>query len=92
MQDVDISSEYKNYSASTRLSLEAWSGSLLDLGLVCTLRVHLLNFLFNFENGPFFSDVVFGSKDRRIGRYCILTLSYIFHDTDASFNASFLYY
>ncbi|OAY40762.1 DExH-box ATP-dependent RNA helicase DExH1 isoform X2 [Manihot esculenta] len=33
-EDVDISSEYKNYSASTRLSLEAWSGSLLDLGLV----------------------------------------------------------
>ncbi|KAF2323819.1 hypothetical protein GH714_042404 [Hevea brasiliensis] len=32
--DVDIDSKYKNYSASTRLSLEAWSGSPLDLGLV----------------------------------------------------------
>ncbi|KAF2321225.1 hypothetical protein GH714_035758 [Hevea brasiliensis] len=33
-EDVDIDSKYKNYSASTRLSLEAWSGSPLDLGLV----------------------------------------------------------
>ncbi|KAJ0088115.1 hypothetical protein Patl1_32728 [Pistacia atlantica] len=32
--DVDIDSTYKNYSASTRASLEAWSGSQLDLGLV----------------------------------------------------------
>uniref|UniRef100_A0A6N2NJ71 RNA helicase n=1 Tax=Salix viminalis TaxID=40686 RepID=A0A6N2NJ71_SALVM len=30
----DIGSQYKNYRASTRLSLEAWSGSQLDLGLV----------------------------------------------------------
>ncbi|XP_031279106.1 DExH-box ATP-dependent RNA helicase DExH1 isoform X2 [Pistacia vera] len=33
-EDVDIDSTYKNYSASTRASLEAWSGSQLDLGLV----------------------------------------------------------
>ncbi|KDP36104.1 hypothetical protein JCGZ_08748 [Jatropha curcas] len=33
-EDVDIDSEYKNYSTSTRTSLEAWSGSELDLGLV----------------------------------------------------------
>ncbi|KAA3464041.1 ATP-dependent RNA helicase DHX36 isoform X2 [Gossypium australe] len=36
--DVDIDSEYKNYSASTRHSLEAWSGSQIDLGLVCNLQ------------------------------------------------------
>ncbi|GLT94813.1 hypothetical protein SLE2022_125340 [Rubroshorea leprosula] len=33
-EDVDIDTQYKNYSASTRHSLEAWSGSQLDLGLV----------------------------------------------------------
>lgn len=33
-EDVDIDSHYKSYSASTRQSLEAWSGSKLDLGLV----------------------------------------------------------
>ncbi|XVE75856.1 hypothetical protein DITRI_Ditri12bG0125100 [Diplodiscus trichospermus] len=33
-EDVDIDSHYKNYSASTRHSLEAWSGSQIDLGLV----------------------------------------------------------
>ncbi|CAN0847570.1 DExH-box ATP-dependent RNA helicase DExH1 [Linum grandiflorum] len=33
-EDIDIDSHYKNYSASTRLSLEAWSGLQLDLGLV----------------------------------------------------------
>ncbi|XP_031498621.1 DExH-box ATP-dependent RNA helicase DExH1 isoform X2 [Nymphaea colorata] len=33
-EEVDISSHYRNYSASTRRSLEAWSGSQLDLGLV----------------------------------------------------------
>ncbi|KAI7744279.1 hypothetical protein M8C21_018114, partial [Ambrosia artemisiifolia] len=32
--DADISSVYKSYSASTRQSLEAWSGSETDLGLV----------------------------------------------------------
>uniref|UniRef100_A0A2N9J2C4 RNA helicase n=1 Tax=Fagus sylvatica TaxID=28930 RepID=A0A2N9J2C4_FAGSY len=32
--DADIDSHYKNYSVSTRKSLEAWSGSQLDLGLV----------------------------------------------------------
>lgn len=33
-EDVDIGSHYKGYSMTTRQSLEAWSGSLLDLGLV----------------------------------------------------------
>lgn len=33
-EDVDIDTEYKNYSASTRHSLESWSGSQLDLGMV----------------------------------------------------------
>ncbi|CAN1772467.1 DExH-box ATP-dependent RNA helicase DExH1 [Linum perenne] len=33
-EDIDIDSHYKNYSPSTRLSLEAWTGSQLDLGLV----------------------------------------------------------
>ncbi|KAJ8754471.1 hypothetical protein K2173_005632 [Erythroxylum novogranatense] len=33
-EDTDIDSHYKNYSASTRLSLESWPGSQLDLGLV----------------------------------------------------------
>ncbi|KAE8125212.1 hypothetical protein FH972_020045 [Carpinus fangiana] len=33
-EDVDIDSHYKSYSTSTRKSLEAWSGSQLDLGLV----------------------------------------------------------
>ncbi|XP_020576741.1 DExH-box ATP-dependent RNA helicase DExH1 [Phalaenopsis equestris] len=33
-EDVEIDSCYKNYSMSTRQSLETWSGSLLDLGLV----------------------------------------------------------
>ncbi|XP_059451843.1 DExH-box ATP-dependent RNA helicase DExH1 isoform X2 [Corylus avellana] len=33
-EDIDIDSHYKNYSTSTRKSLEAWSGSQLDLGLV----------------------------------------------------------
>ncbi|KAL8214402.1 hypothetical protein R6Q57_003851 [Mikania cordata] len=32
--DADISSVYKSYSATTRQSLEAWSGSETDLGLV----------------------------------------------------------
>ncbi|KAK4582595.1 hypothetical protein RGQ29_025695 [Quercus rubra] len=33
-EDADIDSQYKNYSVSTRKSLDAWSGSQLDLGLV----------------------------------------------------------
>ncbi|KAG2686728.1 hypothetical protein I3760_09G021100 [Carya illinoinensis] len=33
-EDVNIDSYYKNFSTSTRKSLEAWSGSQLDLGLV----------------------------------------------------------
>ncbi|KAK6944129.1 Helicase-associated domain [Dillenia turbinata] len=32
--DIDIDSHYKSYSTYTRQSLEAWSGSQLDLGLV----------------------------------------------------------
>ncbi|KAG0493771.1 hypothetical protein HPP92_004765 [Vanilla planifolia] len=32
--DVEIDSQYKSYSLSTRQSLEAWSGSVVDLGLV----------------------------------------------------------
>lgn len=34
MQDADIDVQFKNYSTATRKSLEAWSGSQLDLGLV----------------------------------------------------------
>lgn len=33
-EDVDVDARYKNYSTHTRRSLEAWSGSQLDLGLV----------------------------------------------------------
>ncbi|XAR64755.1 RNA helicase [Bertholletia excelsa] len=33
-EDVDINVHYKSYSITTRQSLEAWSGSQLDLGLV----------------------------------------------------------
>ncbi|XP_015900441.3 DExH-box ATP-dependent RNA helicase DExH1 isoform X2 [Ziziphus jujuba] len=33
-EDIDIDSHYRTYSMATRKSLEAWSGSLLDLGLV----------------------------------------------------------
>ncbi|XP_018809874.1 DExH-box ATP-dependent RNA helicase DExH1 isoform X2 [Juglans regia] len=33
-EDVNIDSYYKNFSTSTRKSLEAWSGSQLDLSLV----------------------------------------------------------
>uniref|UniRef100_A0A2P2JPR1 RNA helicase n=3 Tax=Rhizophora mucronata TaxID=61149 RepID=A0A2P2JPR1_RHIMU len=33
-EGIDIDFKYKNYSDSTRRSLEAWSGSQLDLGLV----------------------------------------------------------
>ncbi|PPE01629.1 hypothetical protein GOBAR_DD01346 [Gossypium barbadense] len=41
LPDVDIDSEYKNYSASTRHSLEAWSGSQIDLGLVEATLEHI---------------------------------------------------
>ncbi|CAH9063561.1 unnamed protein product [Cuscuta europaea] len=33
-EDVDIDSHYKGYSIATRQSLDAWSGSQLDFGLV----------------------------------------------------------
>ncbi|XP_030482340.2 DExH-box ATP-dependent RNA helicase DExH1 isoform X2 [Cannabis sativa] len=33
-EEVNIDSQYRTYSTSTRKSLEAWSGSQLDLGLV----------------------------------------------------------
>lgn len=38
LQDVDIDSHYRDYSTTTRQSLEAWSGSELNLGLVCAFR------------------------------------------------------
>nr|POE73659.1 dexh-box atp-dependent rna helicase dexh1 [Quercus suber] len=40
-EDADIDSQYKNYSVSTRKSLEAWSGSQLDLGLVEATIEHI---------------------------------------------------
>ncbi|OAY64612.1 ATP-dependent RNA helicase DHX36 [Ananas comosus] len=39
--DVDIDSQYKSYSTSTRQSLEAWSGTQLDLGLVESTIEHI---------------------------------------------------
>ncbi|KAK9170294.1 hypothetical protein Syun_002434 [Stephania yunnanensis] len=33
-EEIDINSHFKNYSASTRQSLETWSGTQVDLGLV----------------------------------------------------------
>lgn len=33
-EDVDVDTHYKNYSLGVRKSLEAWSGSQIDLGLV----------------------------------------------------------
>ncbi|XP_016651934.1 PREDICTED: DExH-box ATP-dependent RNA helicase DExH1 isoform X1 [Prunus mume] len=40
-EDVDIDAHYRNYSKSTRKSLEAWSGSQLDLGLVEATIEHI---------------------------------------------------
>ncbi|XP_007204665.1 DExH-box ATP-dependent RNA helicase DExH1 isoform X1 [Prunus persica] len=40
-EDVDIDAHYRNYSTSTRKSLEAWSGSQLDLGLVEATIEHI---------------------------------------------------
>ncbi|XP_020094661.1 DExH-box ATP-dependent RNA helicase DExH1 isoform X2 [Ananas comosus] len=40
-EDVDIDSQYKSYSTSTRQSLEAWSGTQLDLGLVESTIEHI---------------------------------------------------
>ncbi|KAI3447410.1 hypothetical protein Pfo_004075 [Paulownia fortunei] len=40
-EDADIDALYKGYSASTRRSLEAWSGSQLDLGLVEATIEHI---------------------------------------------------
>ncbi|KAH6796478.1 RNA helicase family protein [Perilla frutescens var. hirtella] len=40
-EDTDIDALYKSYSASTRQSLEAWSGSQLDLGLVEAAIEHI---------------------------------------------------
>ena len=34
VEDAEINTQYKSYSAGTRRSLEAWSGAKLDLGLV----------------------------------------------------------
>ncbi|KAK8713480.1 hypothetical protein V6N13_148696 [Hibiscus sabdariffa] len=43
-EDVDIDSEYKDYSAATRHSLEAWSGSQIDLGLVVATIEHICRY------------------------------------------------
>lgn len=40
-EDTDIDLHYKNYSTYTRRSLEAWSGSQLDLGLVEATIEHI---------------------------------------------------
>ncbi|KAJ6790773.1 putative DExH-box ATP-dependent RNA helicase DExH1 [Iris pallida] len=40
-EDVDINSQYGNYSNSTRKSLEMWSGAQLDLGLVEATIEHI---------------------------------------------------
>ncbi|CAL8170214.1 unnamed protein product [Prunus armeniaca] len=40
-EDVDIDAHYRNYSTSTRKSLEAWSGLQLDLGLVEATIEHI---------------------------------------------------
>ncbi|XP_031127916.1 DExH-box ATP-dependent RNA helicase DExH1 isoform X1 [Ipomoea triloba] len=40
-EDVDIDSHYKGYSMTTRQSLETWSGSQLDLGLVEATIQHI---------------------------------------------------
>lgn len=40
-EDTDIDLHYKNYSPYTRRSLEAWSGSQLDLGLVEATIEHI---------------------------------------------------
>ncbi|KAI7992631.1 DExH-box ATP-dependent RNA helicase DExH1 [Camellia lanceoleosa] len=40
-EDVDIDSHYKSYNTTTRRSLEAWSGSQLDLGLVESTIEHI---------------------------------------------------
>ncbi|XP_010552097.1 PREDICTED: DExH-box ATP-dependent RNA helicase DExH1 isoform X2 [Tarenaya hassleriana] len=40
-EDLDINSHYKNYSSSTRHSLEAWSGAQIDLGLVEATIEHI---------------------------------------------------
>lgn len=40
-EDVDIDSHYKSYSINTRKSLEAWSGSQLDLSLVEATIEHI---------------------------------------------------
>lgn len=45
LQDVDIDLRYKRYSTSTRKSLEAWSGSQLDLGLVNNVLYNILVFV-----------------------------------------------
>ncbi|KAG8374049.1 hypothetical protein BUALT_Bualt11G0090500 [Buddleja alternifolia] len=40
-EDADIDAHYKGYSTNTRRSLEAWSGSQLDLGLVEATIEHI---------------------------------------------------
>ncbi|XP_004303378.1 PREDICTED: probable ATP-dependent RNA helicase DHX36-like [Fragaria vesca subsp. vesca] len=43
-EGVDIDLRYKSYSTSTRKSLEAWSGSQLDLGLVEATVEHICRY------------------------------------------------
>lgn len=37
-----MDTHYKNYSLGVRKSLEAWSGSQIDLGLVCMCTIFLV--------------------------------------------------
>lgn len=41
LQELDVDTHYKNYSLAVRKSLEAWSGSQIDLGLVCMCTIYL---------------------------------------------------
>ncbi|CAM8927428.1 unnamed protein product [Rhodiola kirilowii] len=43
-EDVDIEACYRQYSSATRQSLEAWSGSQLDLGLVEATIEHICRY------------------------------------------------
>ena len=42
LQGIDVDAHYKNYSLGVRKSLEAWSGSQIDLGLVCVYHFLIL--------------------------------------------------
>jgi len=51
-QDVDVDTNYKNYSLGVRKSLEAWSGLQIDLGLVrvltlfCQINLYFMNLIY----------------------------------------------